>query len=113
MRVRQTDARLEGLALAMRKGSKDIGFPLAQSIALAVKRHRQWRELTQRQVARKAQVAQSVVSEVENARDCSLKALYEISRSLGLRLSDLICLAEDMSDSRTVKEKVGAFLKSL
>ncbi len=92
-----------------------IGLDVA--LGLAVKRLREYQNMTQDVLAKKAKVSQTWVSLAENARKTernkcpSLETLQRIARALGLsKLSKLIRFAEKMTDVKATMQEVEEFI---
>lgn len=101
------------MSKGLHKSGKFVPLPLKARIGMAVKRHRQWRDMRQDELAEVSGIAQGTVSQIERGSDPSLTTLEKVSASLGMKLSDLIKLAEDMGDSAEIRERTKVLLNSI
>ena len=76
-----------------------IGEPdTATRIGRAVKRLRRWHDMTQGELAKRVDVSQGTISLMEKGKSLNFNTLEEVSRALGLKLSELIEFAETLED---------------
>ena len=86
---------------------------LSLRVGVAVRRYREHAALTQAQLAKKAEVAQSEISLIEQGKRSRLTTLDRVAVALDRRLSDLIRFAEDVGTANEVVSEAREFVKKV
>ncbi len=84
---------------------------LSLRVGIAVRRYREHEALTQTQLAKIVDVAQSEISLIERGKRTRLATLDRVALALNRRLSDLIRFAEDVGTADEVASEARAFVK--
>jgi len=85
---------------------------LGGRIGIIVRRQREFKGLTQADLANKSGVSQAEISYIERGKRAHLKTLDCVAQAMGMRFSDMVRFAEDIGDTKTVLRQTRDFLKN-
>ncbi|MGV3526552.1 MAG: helix-turn-helix domain-containing protein [Candidatus Sericytochromatia bacterium] len=93
-----------------KKDEQMTSFSLKKVVAQLLRIGRLKENLTQSQLAEKAGLSQSDLSDVENGRSMDLDKIYKITVALDIRLSELILSAENALRNDGLQHVLDKFL---